>query len=136
MPFDTFEIDEDDGPAIIGAKWLGAAVRRRRLQLGLTQRRLEGLSGVDQTVISRMETGKLKGIKHARLLVLIGTLGGLDLDSPLPWFEDPRPRPFVSLFSDDDPDDELDGEDDEQAHEEDDQEDDPWSRSFGPPTDP
>jgi transcriptional regulator with XRE-family HTH domain len=106
--WETFELDEDDVVAIVGAKWLGLAVKRRRYRLKLSQRRLENLCGIDQTVISRLENGRLKGIRFARLLTLIGTLGGLDEDSPLPWFEDPHPRPFVTLMGDDD-----DREDDE-----------------------
>ncbi len=97
MPFTTFEVDEDDGPVFDGAKWLGRAVRQRRQALAMTQRQLENVTGIDQTMISRLETGRLKGIKHARLLLLIGVLGGLDLDAPPPRIIEPRPLRRVDL---------------------------------------
>ena len=84
MPWATLDIGDDDDLRVAGARWLGAAVRRRRLQLGLTQRRLEALTQIDQTIISRIETGRSKGIKHSRLLALIGAISGLDQDDPIP----------------------------------------------------
>jgi transcriptional regulator with XRE-family HTH domain len=105
MPFSTFEVDADDGPIIGGARWLGQAVRQRRRVLGVTQRQLENVTGIDQTIISRLETGRLKGIKHARLLLLIGTLGGLDLTAPPPRMTAIEPRGRIDL--DDSTDDEA-----------------------------
>ena len=39
---------------------LGGAIRRRRLSLGWTQRLLEAESGIDQTVISRIDQARLE----------------------------------------------------------------------------
>jgi transcriptional regulator with XRE-family HTH domain len=68
---------------------LGAAIRRRRQSLQWTQRVLEAESGIDQTVISRIENGKQYGLRWSRLAVLIDALGGLDARG----FEDSRPPP-------------------------------------------
>jgi transcriptional regulator with XRE-family HTH domain len=57
---------------------LGAAIRRRRLSLQWTQRLLEAESGIDQTVISRIENGKQYGLRWSRLAELVDALGGLD----------------------------------------------------------
>jgi hypothetical protein len=86
MPWRTFEIDDDeDGDlAVAGARCIGRLFRRRRQQLGIPQRRLEAQTGVDQTIISRLETGRLKGIKHSKFLTLIGAMGGLSDDDPIP----------------------------------------------------
>lgn len=67
-----------------GCDLLGRMVRRRRRQLRASQQRLADVSGVSQSVISRLETGKLRGIAFPRLGDLIFALGGLDLDAPVP----------------------------------------------------
>jgi transcriptional regulator with XRE-family HTH domain len=69
---------------------VGAMVRRRRVWLGWSQRYLEMRSGVDQTVISRIENGKQYGIRWSRFATLVGSMGGLDLPDPAAA---PRPRP-------------------------------------------
>ena len=55
----------------------GDAVRQARLEAGLSQVRLERLTGVDQTAISRLEHGRAPRIPLARVLVLAEALGGL-----------------------------------------------------------
>ena len=53
---------------------LGAAIREGRRQHGLTQMRLEALSGVDQTSISRLERGLAPGMKVSRLARILAVL--------------------------------------------------------------
>ena len=84
---------------------LGAAIRRKRLSLGWTQRVLEAESGIDQTVISRIENGRQYGLRWSRLAVLIDAMGGLDArgfeDSrppPRPRYSTPEPRPRIDLI--------------------------------------
>ncbi len=83
---------------------LGAAIRRRRLSLGWTQRVLEAESGIDQTVISRIENGKQYGLRWSRFAELVDALGGLDARGfeaspplPRPSFATPEPRPRIDL---------------------------------------
>lgn len=59
-------------------------VRRRRHQVVLTQRALGALCGVSQTMISRLETGKLRGINLHNLGRIVGALGGLDATAAIP----------------------------------------------------
>lgn len=88
---------------------LGAAIRRRRLSLQWTQRVLEAESGIDQTVISRIENGKQYGLRWVRFAELVDALGGLDArgfeasaSSPRPRYATPAPRPRVDLIDGDD----------------------------------
>lgn len=72
-----------------GYELIGAMVKRRRLAASLTQRELEELTGIDQTVISRLENGKRYGLRWSRFAVLIGALDGLDdhrSRPPTPWW--------------------------------------------------
>jgi ribosome-binding protein aMBF1 (putative translation factor) len=62
----------------IGFDLMGISIKRRRRSLGWTQRYLEMMSGVDQTVISRIENGKQYGLRWAKLAELVEALGGLD----------------------------------------------------------
>jgi transcriptional regulator with XRE-family HTH domain len=66
---------------------LGASIRRARLRLGWSQRRLEWASGVDQTVISRLENGRLDYLRLPRLAAVLAALdgwvvGGLEPEPP------------------------------------------------------
>ncbi len=61
-----------------GFDLIGISIKRRRLALGWTQRYLEMMSGIDQTVISRIENGKQYGLRWSRLAELVEALGGLD----------------------------------------------------------
>jgi transcriptional regulator with XRE-family HTH domain len=69
-----------------GFHLLGRTIRRRRASLGLSQRQLEALSGIDQTVISRLENGKQTGLRWVRLAQLVDALDGLETpqDRPSP----------------------------------------------------
>lgn len=53
---------------------LGAAIREGRRQHGLTQTRLEALSGVDQSSISRLERGLAPGMKVSRLARILAVI--------------------------------------------------------------
>ena len=66
---------------------------------------LEAESGIDQTVISRIENGRQYGLRWSRLAVLIDAMGGLDArgfeDSrppPRPRYSTPEPRPRIDLI--------------------------------------
>ena len=83
---------------------LGATIRRRRLSLQWTQRVLEAESGIDQTVISRIENGKQYGLRWVRFAELVDALGGLDARAfeasgplPPPRYATPEPRPRIDL---------------------------------------
>ncbi len=71
-----------------GYDLIGEMLKLRRLGAGLTQRRLETLTGIDQTVISRLENGKQYGLRWSRFAILVATLDGLDGASkpPQPWW--------------------------------------------------
>jgi transcriptional regulator with XRE-family HTH domain len=77
---------------------IGAMVRRRRAWLGWSQRYLEMRSGLDQTVISRIENGKQYGIRWSRFATLVGAMGGLDI--PEVTQTPPRSCPTGPLGSD------------------------------------
>ena len=53
---------------------LGAAVRSSRLAARAPQRRLAELAGISQPIISRLETGRLNGIRWQTLAAIIGVL--------------------------------------------------------------
>jgi transcriptional regulator with XRE-family HTH domain len=65
-----------------GLKAIGQAVRRRRRQLVLSQRELAVLSGLSQSMISRLETGRLRGLRWRRFARLVDALDGLDFGEP------------------------------------------------------
>ena len=69
-----------------GFDLIGAEIKRRRLALRWTQRFLEAQSGIDQTVISRIENGKQYGIRWSRFALLVDALGGFGpLVAREPW---------------------------------------------------
>ena len=53
---------------------LGAVIRRARIIRGLSQRALESHSGVDQTMISRVERGQAPGIRLERIAAILVAL--------------------------------------------------------------
>jgi transcriptional regulator with XRE-family HTH domain len=71
-----------------GYDCIGAVLKRRRLDASLTQHQLEQLSGIDQTVISRLENGRQYGLRWSRFAILVAVLGGLDDEprQPEPWW--------------------------------------------------
>jgi hypothetical protein len=67
---------------------IGRIVRQRRLALGWSQRTLRDASGVPQSSISRLENGRLMGLRWARFGRLVASMGGLDPGASHP----PPPR--------------------------------------------
>ncbi len=78
MPWNDPNYWMRDPEAKRGLQMIGAAVRRQRMRAGLTQRDLGQMTGIDQSTISRLETGQRCGLKWSRFAVLVATLGGLD----------------------------------------------------------
>lgn len=68
----------NDPLAYQGLQMLGAAIKRRRLKLGLSQTRLARMTGIHQSTISRFENGKRFGLRWWRFAVMVAVLGGLD----------------------------------------------------------
>jgi transcriptional regulator with XRE-family HTH domain len=60
-----------------GFELIGVEIKRRRHTLGWSQRTLEAHSGVDQTVISRLENGKQYGMRWSRFALLVDALDGI-----------------------------------------------------------
>src|SRR5436190_2800266 len=72
-----------------GYDLIGAMLKHRRLRAKLTQRELERLTRIDQTVISRLENGRQYGLRWSRFAILVATLDGLDdatAAPPPPWW--------------------------------------------------
>ena len=67
-----------------GWEIIGAMVKRRRSILGWSQRDLSLASGLAQSAISRLETGRLSGVRFGRFAKLVAAMGGLDPTSPHP----------------------------------------------------
>jgi transcriptional regulator with XRE-family HTH domain len=68
-------------PAVdFGLECLGRALFDARRRAGYTQSQLARISGVHQGTISRIERGKLDGMRLRRLAVLIAALGGIEID--------------------------------------------------------
>jgi predicted transcriptional regulator len=66
--------DNDLPFVVLGKRTIGAAVRSRRLRLGWSQRGMAQRVGVSQSVISRLETGRLNGIRWQTFARVIGVL--------------------------------------------------------------
>jgi transcriptional regulator with XRE-family HTH domain len=75
MPWDDEAFDSHQ---MRGFRLLGATIRRRRASMGFSQRQLEAICGIDQTVISRIENGKQTGLRWVRLARLVDALDGLE----------------------------------------------------------
>ena len=61
-------------PAPAVDELIGQAVLRLRIYRGLSQQKLERLSGVDQTTISRLEHAKAHGLSIRRLFAILKAL--------------------------------------------------------------
>jgi DNA-binding Xre family transcriptional regulator len=59
-----------------GLDVIGELLLSLRQQRGMSQIRLEGRSGVDQTVISRLERGKQPSLRLVRLAAIVSALTG------------------------------------------------------------
>lgn len=64
-----FKFLADTGMVLIG-RWIHVA----RLQAGMSQGQLGRLSGLHQTTISRLERGRLEGLRLHRLAALLAVL--------------------------------------------------------------
>ena len=81
MPWES--IDRIARPEVErGWALIGAAVKRRREGLALTQRDLERRSGISQSAISRLENGRLRGMRWSRFARLVDAMDGLDFGVP------------------------------------------------------
>jgi hypothetical protein len=67
--------------AEIGLAQIASWVKEGRRATHMTQQLVENISGVDQTVISRLENGKVHSMRLVRLAAVIGAI------------YDPRPLP-------------------------------------------
>ena len=80
---------------------VGEALKRRRVRRHLTQSELARRTGIDQSIISRIERARRWGISLRRFATLVAFLGGLDFDPPppvsIPGWEHQAwtPNPFV-----------------------------------------
>ena len=93
MPSESFNMEDTDARTARGYARIGRQFRRRRERIGFSQRQLQELSGIDQSVISRLETGKLRGLRFSRLARLVDALGGIGDADPLPaWATRYMPR--------------------------------------------
>ena len=66
---------------------LGRWIRESRVQAGMTQAQLARLAGIHQTTLSRLERGRLEGLRLHRLAAIIAVLDswlGNDLRSIVP----------------------------------------------------
>ena len=70
-----------------GWEIVGAMVRRRRIRIAWSQRDLASACGLDQSAVSRLETGKLSGVRFSRFARLVAAMNGLDPEAAHP----PRP---------------------------------------------
>jgi transcriptional regulator with XRE-family HTH domain len=77
MTWESYGLTRADEPTRRGLRLIGRLVLRRRHLLGLSQRQLEALSGIDQTLISRLENGRLGSLRWMRFARLVAALGGL-----------------------------------------------------------
>ena len=57
----------------------GEALRRARLARGYSQTELQRVTGVHQSVISRLENGRMVGVRFHRLVRLLDGLGVEDI---------------------------------------------------------
>lgn len=76
-----------------GFDLIGAMIKRQRHSVGWTQRFLEARSGIDQTVISRLENGKQYGLRWSRFADLVDALRGLDGGPSMRLWPSPSARP-------------------------------------------
>jgi transcriptional regulator with XRE-family HTH domain len=70
-----------------GMELLGRWIRESRVSAGMTQGQLARLAGMHQTTLSRLERGRLEGLRLHRLAAILAVL-----DS---WLGD-RLRPIVT----------------------------------------
>lgn len=76
-----------------GLRIIGLGVRRSRLDLGLSQRQLGWRVGLNQSTISRLETGQLRTMRMITLARIMGTVRMRSAD----LFPDEPPSPTRKL---------------------------------------
>jgi transcriptional regulator with XRE-family HTH domain len=59
---------------VLGMELLGRWIRESRRQAGMTQAQLARLAGIHQTTLSRLERGRLEGLRLHRLAAIIAVL--------------------------------------------------------------
>jgi predicted transcriptional regulator len=79
MQFDFVDRSPPDDVVDLGLEIIGRGIRRARLNLRLTQGGLERWSGVDQSTISRLENGNLRGLRLRRFAALAAALNGFPI---------------------------------------------------------
>jgi len=79
MQFDSVDRSPRDDVVDLGLEIIGRGIRRARLNLRLTQGGLERWSGVDQSTISRLEHGTLRGLRLRRFAALAAALNGIPI---------------------------------------------------------
>jgi transcriptional regulator with XRE-family HTH domain len=84
VAWDTFEIERAEPMVKVGMHFIGELVRHRRHRLKISQADLGFAVGVHQSVISRLENGRLRGMRFAKFARLVAVLGGLDPQGPVP----------------------------------------------------
>jgi len=93
MTWQSYGLIHADEQTRRGFRLVGRLVFRRRHRLGLSQRELERLSGVDQSVISRLENGRLGSLRWSSFARLVVALGGLgETDTVYGWLARSVPR--------------------------------------------
>lgn len=92
MAWSTESLMHRDPMLQLGWELVGAMVRRRREWLGWSQRDLARQSGTSQSGISRLETGRLRGLKFHRFAAIVAVLGGLDREAPAPPYRSVQPE--------------------------------------------
>ena len=65
-----------------GLEIIGRALYEARRRAGLTQRRLAYICGVHQSTISRLERGRLNGIRLKKLALIVAALESLSVVDP------------------------------------------------------
>src|SRR6185436_14543109 len=67
-----------------GWEIIGLMVKRRRTRIAWSQRDLALACGLAQSAISRLENGRLSGVRFGRFAKLVVAMNGLDPDAPHP----------------------------------------------------
>jgi len=71
-----------DAFTLRGLQIIGRALFEARRRAGLTQRRLADVCGVHQSTISRLERGRLNGIRLKKLALIVAALDSLSVVDP------------------------------------------------------
>lgn len=67
-------ISDRDETEQAGARIIGLGIRRARLATGISQRQLAWRCGLHQSTISRLESGRLRGMRFRTLSRILGVL--------------------------------------------------------------